>query len=441
MIKSNLSLERQKPMLHFFVITVVFAVALGIRIHDLNGESLFMDEVRQVSYYDENFKSIIHLAASQQQPPLDYWIGHLIVKVSGSDFAVRLPAALFGAGSIVLLYLLAGRFCAWPLAFFTALTAAFLPFNIYFSQEARPYAISIFFLLAVLLGLGTLLDSKRNALLSSIFFGISILGYLYSRTLSPLVTIVVLFAILGGNIFIVGFHGQKHDKELLRRLFVAVILLVGALLLYLPVLKIILEKGQRYVSGNMGLQTFFAKLIHNFDLLPIWQSFVAQTEPITIPLLILVLLAPVFTLRSPANRPGRIWYYIMLLLPCSALLNIVIFQAKSSMPFRPPYALYILPLTLILSAGAIQQLWDLQYRVQQFRQFIRTAVIICTLLIFAGAAYGAVGYKSLHRKTDWRGLGENLSTYGYNQILLFHNMSLYGNSPITRYYKGKAPFT
>ncbi|MFC1818825.1 glycosyltransferase family 39 protein [Thermodesulfobacteriota bacterium] len=400
-----------------------------------------MDEARQVSYYKADPGRIIELAASTQQPPLDYWIGHLVAKVSYSDFAVRVPAALFGAGSIVLLYLLAGRFCAWPLAFFTALTAALLPFNLYFSQEARPYAISIFFLLAVLLKLGSLLESRRNALLSSMFLGISGLGYLYSRTLSPLVTLVVLFAILGGNIFIVGFRGQKSDGEQLRRLLAAVVVLVGALLFYLPVLRIVLEKGQRYVSGNMGLSPLFKRLAHNFDLLPVWQSFAAQTEPITIPLLILLLLAPVLTLLSTGNRPGRLWYYIMMLLPCSALLNIIIFQAKSSMPFRPPYAIYILPLTLLLGAGAIQQLWNLQYRVQHFRHLIRTTVIIGCLLILAGAAYGAIGYKSLQRKTDWRSVGENLSVYVSNQILLFHNMSLYGNSPIIRYYKGKAPFT
>jgi hypothetical protein len=180
-------------------------------------------------------------------------------------------------------------------------------------------------------------------------------------------------------------------------------------------------------------------LMQNFDLFPIWKAFVVQTEPITLPLLVLLLLAPVLTLWFSSKHPQTLWIHILFLLPGTALLNIVVFQAKSTMPFRPPYAIYILPLILIISAGTIQSLWNMQNLTRPIRQIVRTLVVSGCIFLIAGAAYGAIGYKSLQRKTDWRGLGEYLSVYNRRQILLFHNSILYTSGPVLRYYKGKSP--
>ena len=152
----------KKQVLPLVSLTILFLFALGLRIHHLDFESLWMDELRQVSYYPHTFVNIIYKAATQQQPPLDYWIGHLVVIFSNSDFAVRLPAALFGTGSVILITILVGRVCGWSIALGTGLIAALLPFNLRFSQEARPYAIAIFFLLAVLWSLDRLLSTKNR---------------------------------------------------------------------------------------------------------------------------------------------------------------------------------------------------------------------------------------------------------------------------------------
>src|SRR5262249_46572865 len=118
---------------------VLSGIALGLRLYRLDNESLFMDELRQVSYYPASIGRIIHLAATQQQPPLDYLIGHFIALVSYSDFAVRLPAALFGLGSVLLIVVI--LLPTNPgVAFSAGLIASLLPFNLYCSQYARPYA-------------------------------------------------------------------------------------------------------------------------------------------------------------------------------------------------------------------------------------------------------------------------------------------------------------
>src|SRR5512136_1814581 len=73
---------------------LVFALAL--RLHHLDYESLWVDELLQVSFYAHPFDEIARYAAHQQQPPLDYWIGMGMNSLSSSDFAVRLPSVFFG---------------------------------------------------------------------------------------------------------------------------------------------------------------------------------------------------------------------------------------------------------------------------------------------------------------------------------------------------------
>ena len=92
--------------------SLLILASLGLRIHHLGYESLYMDELHQVSYYPLSPGQIIHGAAIQRQPPLDYWIGHIVYSFSCSDFAVRLPAALFGAGAVLLFTLLTARLCS-----------------------------------------------------------------------------------------------------------------------------------------------------------------------------------------------------------------------------------------------------------------------------------------------------------------------------------------
>ncbi|MEN8261547.1 MAG: glycosyltransferase family 39 protein, partial [Pseudomonadota bacterium] len=134
-------------------LALVTMLALVLRIHHLDYESLFMDELRQVSYYSNSFIEIVGNAATTQQPPLDYWIGHIFFYFSQSDFSARLPAALFGTGSVWLIIKLAARDTPWVIAVSIGLLMALSPYHIYFSQDARPYAISIFFLLAFLCAL------------------------------------------------------------------------------------------------------------------------------------------------------------------------------------------------------------------------------------------------------------------------------------------------
>jgi len=417
---------------------------LILRLHHLDFESLYMDELRQISYYPHSLFQIVHDAASQQQPPMDYWIGHIGHAFSYSDFAVRLPSALFGVGAVFFLTLIVSKICSWPVGLGAGIIAALLPFNLYFSQEARPYSIAIFFFLGVLWSLDRLLTSRERSFGKvAVLFAFST-AFLLSRTLSPLVVITVLIFILIARFIVLILREGITLKDQQDRTVLAGVTLIFSLLIYFPFFHIVLAKGARYADNTLrfGIETFINGIKH-FNFFPIYKAFIVQTEPLTIPLSILLFLSPYFAWTLKLWGKNQLWAICSILLPMAGILNIFIFQAKSSLPFRPPYAICLLPLTIILAALSFQGLWNISGKMKSCRIIRILLVIVAAGLIFSTAS-SALSFKAFRKKTDWRGITSYLGTsFGPKQVLVFDSLSKYGDWEPTfygfpRYYQGRS---
>jgi hypothetical protein len=406
-----------------------------------------MDEIHQTSYYANSLAEIIDNAATQSQPPLDYWIGHFVHFLSSSDFAVRLPAALFGTGSVFLLIMLIARISSWPVACGFGIVSAFLPFNLYYSQEARPYAIAVFLFLCTFWILNSFLSTNRkkrlNTALALLFFSTI---FLYARALSPLVIIVCLLLILAPSLFLKFKSTGISAAEKKRLIMLSCGVFILALLFYLPSLKIILLKSKRFVPETalgFNVESLTSAII-KFDLMPIWQAYVVQSEPITYPLLFLVCLSPFLGWYLGLHRKNTIWVLTTLLLTIASLVNIAVFQSKTDMPFRPSYASYILPLACILGAISIQGLWNLSAKVR-FAGIIRGFFLILAAVLVFQTFMSAINYKTMRRKSDWRGVTEFVAeNYDSRHLLIFDSFSHYGSWEPTfygfpRYYRGRSP--
>ncbi len=228
-------------------VTLLIIFALGLRLHHLDYESFWMDEIRQVSYYPHTFAQIIYDAASQSQPPLDYWIGHVVYSFSNSDFALRLHSALFGVGTVFFLTLISAKVCSWPVGLGAGLIGALLPYNIFLSQEARPYSIAIFFFLTLLWSLDIVLVSRNKIFVKGmgLFFFLTL--FLYSRSLSPLVVTFVLGLILMIWFGILIMKEGLNLKDKQSSIILAGFVFGLALLLYIPVFKIVLKHNSKNV--------------------------------------------------------------------------------------------------------------------------------------------------------------------------------------------------
>jgi hypothetical protein len=440
---AGISVSRYKQI----SILLLVGLALFLRIHHLDHESLWMDEIRQTSYYGNSLSEIIDNAASQNQPPLDYWIGHFVYFLSSSDFAVRLPAALFGTASVVLLVMLISQISAWPIACGFGILSAFMPFNLYYSQEARPYAIAVFLFLCIYWTLNRFLSTvrKKKLIPASALLILSVI-FLHSRALSPLVMTVCLILILVLWLLFDLKPTGTPAAEKNRMILIACGAFILALLFYLPSLKFILLNSKRMVSDtSLGLNVDrLIAAITKFDLMPIWRAYAVQSEPITYPLVFLVCLSPFFGWYLGLRRKNTIWVLTTLLLPSASILNLIIFQSKSSLPFRPAYVSYLLPLACILGAVSIQGLWTVSAKVRLVH-IARSLMVILAALFAFQTLMSAIDYKTIKRKSDWRGvttfLAENFDT---RHLLIFDTFSHYGSWEPTfygfpRYYRGRSP--
>ena len=128
-------------------------IAGSLRLINLGGQSLWYDETFTAWVVKLPFKQMMQAIQGDVHPPLFYWIEWVVSGLLGnSEAALRLPSAIFGTIAVILLWrvALAVKFEART-AFVAGLIAAVLPGSLYYSQEARMYALLLCALLGALL--------------------------------------------------------------------------------------------------------------------------------------------------------------------------------------------------------------------------------------------------------------------------------------------------
>jgi len=411
-----------------------------LRLNHLDFESLFMDELQQTYLYSNSYYSMIEAAARQQQPPLDYWIGKLFLLFGNTDFTVRLPAALFGVASVWLLYRIIGRETQPSIAFAAAVTMAILPYHIYFSQYARPYAIAIFFFLALLHCLQIIANSAEMRWSRYIVLFVVSFCFLMSRTLAPLAVMgaIILMVVVATTLK----YTRYSDKVPLttRRLMAVLGAIMLALVAYTPFLLNITQVSGRYLKAKSSMLDTIANGFANFSLVPMWQSYITQTEPlgwILLPLLIAAYWQAVVTNKLFLR-------FAAILLPVVIVINLFVFQAKVNYTFRPPYAIYLLPMILLFAAIGLRGILE---KVPHSKQFAaRVSVALLAVLVTGFTLHSTLQFKALRKVSDWRALAHYFQTpQADQQVLIFGTLNPYSTwEPrfygFPRYYHGNYQF-
>ena len=415
-------MKKQRPPFikrfgHIFIYLIILVTAISFRFSGLDEESLFMDEIYQVSSYSFPLSKMVDGAARQQQPPLDYYIGHFIFLFNNSDVAARLPAALFGTGSIILLLILLLKNTNLPIAVFCSMFYALSPFHIYYSQEARPYSIAIFLLLLLIKTIIWLEEKENYTLLHFLILCLVEFLFLLSRLLSPL----CLFTML--NLFFL-FRAWnallKKDKKIIKRNILYLSSAFMAFFLYLPFLFKLYESTQRYMNRSSS-NNLIQSGITNFTFKPGFEAFITQFEPFGWIALTLFLISLTFLAHSLMGKRKKRHFTIFFLsayLVISVLsLHLFVFLGTTTSPFRPAYAIYIQPLVIILIGYAILKLYKLTLHRNLWVLF---GIIILTLELNA-----AVTSKSITHRTEWKQVINYINrNLGSNFLTIFDSLSL-----------------
>ncbi len=117
-------------------------LAFGLRVYRLDGQEIWGDEACSITIALLPFAQVLS-GNMDTHPPLHHTLLWATVRVAGtSPFAIRFPSVLAGMMVVPLMYRL-GKLIQRETGILAATLAAVSSFLIYYSQEARSYALSL----------------------------------------------------------------------------------------------------------------------------------------------------------------------------------------------------------------------------------------------------------------------------------------------------------
>src|SRR5690606_29484159 len=96
-----------KAMAERMILAAIAFFALALRVYRSGYRELWFDEIGQARIAQQGWwDAVLGAAKHAGAAPLDYLITHWTLYISQDEAILRLPAALFGTGAVVLVYLL-----------------------------------------------------------------------------------------------------------------------------------------------------------------------------------------------------------------------------------------------------------------------------------------------------------------------------------------------
>lgn len=144
--------------------------ALAIRLYRLGHFSLWLDEILEVFTIHDSWRGLIgSLRWQGLQAPLDYAVGWLVDALHPSDALRKVPAALYGAATVVAAGRLVARRVGRSAGVVAAAFLALSPFHVRYSQELRPYGLGLLLLVLALLALDRHLEKPSFPRLATLY--------------------------------------------------------------------------------------------------------------------------------------------------------------------------------------------------------------------------------------------------------------------------------
>jgi mannosyltransferase len=128
------------------VVGAITALAFALRVVGMD-QSLFGDEYFTHSIVTQNGVTGVwdQVFTTSITPPLHYYVAWLALKLGGDSVVlVRLPSLLFGTATVPLMFVLGRRVGGDRVGLLAATFIALSPFAIFYSTEARTYALLMF---------------------------------------------------------------------------------------------------------------------------------------------------------------------------------------------------------------------------------------------------------------------------------------------------------
>ncbi len=161
-MKEEIGIEDLAPWL-----VIIFTLIGGfLRTFLLDSKGLWLDETFSVWLANQSLADMLHwIVKIDQHPPLYYLLLHSWIAFNGdTPYDVRLLSALFGAGTIPIIYLTGKRVSGAVVGLAAAVFLTFSLFHIYYAQETRMYTLLTFNAAVAIYALVRLMTDARSVM-------------------------------------------------------------------------------------------------------------------------------------------------------------------------------------------------------------------------------------------------------------------------------------
>jgi len=161
-MKEEFDIEEWAP----WVVAFITLVGGWLRVLFLASKGMWLDETFSVWLANHSVADMLQwIVKIDSHPPLYYLLFHYWIAHNGdTPYYARLLSALFGAGTIPIIYLIGKRMAGAMTGLAAAVFLAFSPFNIYYAQEARMYTFLTFNAAVAIYALVRLLTDSRSVM-------------------------------------------------------------------------------------------------------------------------------------------------------------------------------------------------------------------------------------------------------------------------------------
>ncbi len=206
--------------------------ALLLRVYNLSGESLWLDEGTSIRRSKLNLIEIVPELITNVHPPLYFFILKYWLLIFGdSEFSVRFPSVIFGLCSIFMIYKLGSAIFNRTTGLISTLILCFSVFHVQYSQEARGYSLMVLLSIISMYTLIKLIEDKEKEKIHRAGYIISSILLIYTHSYGLLI-------ILAQNIFLITTYIiSKNSLKLDFRKWISLQGIIA--LLYVPWLFIL----------------------------------------------------------------------------------------------------------------------------------------------------------------------------------------------------------
>jgi uncharacterized membrane protein len=228
----------------------VFLIAVLLRLYGISSQSLWYDEIAEESAFQRQFLGDMSLNIPDT-PPANALVVYAVSKLfPDNDYAIRFVPFIFGSLSIPLFFLLGKKLFNEKIGLISAFLLSISPFHIWYSQDARMYALFWMLILASMLFFLRALDKPRAANYSG--FIISSVAALYTLQLFVFIMFVQFLYLI---IFI-----NKYRQQFLKWITAFSVIVIFYLPWIIHQLTSLKDRGTAYIKPI----NFFIALPYTF---------------------------------------------------------------------------------------------------------------------------------------------------------------------------------